>query len=254
MPADLAGRVALVTGAGRGVGFGIVEELVEAGASVALNDLHRDRALEAARQVDPGGRQVVPVAFDLTDLAAVQDGVVRAERELGRVDILVNNAGLPEGIDMGRFMESDPSIWHHWIDLNFYGSLYATYAVLPGMVRRHWGRIMQISSGVASRGILGGNSIYGGSKAAIEGALRHIAIEEARNGVSVNSIAPGLMTNTAGRQDPADTRPGTLGAVPMGMLCEPRWIGACVVWLSSEKAGFVTGQTIHVNGGTIQGR
>ncbi len=167
----------------------------------------------------------------------------------------MNNAGLPDsGYEMGSFRESDPGVWHLWIDLNIYGSLNMIWAVLPGMVERHWGRIIQISSGVGSRGILGGNSIYGGSKAGIEGALRHIAIEEARSGVSVNSIAPGLMQNAAYRQDPNDTRPGTLGAVPMGMLCDPRWVGACAVWLCSDKGGFVTGQTIHVNGGTIQGR
>src|SRR5260370_16301609 len=95
------------------------------------------------------------------------------------------------------------------------------WTLLPRLVQRKWGRIIQISSGVGSRGILGGNSIYGGSKAGIEGALRHIAIEEARNGVSVNSIAPGLMENAAYRQDPTDTRPGPLGAVPLGKLSDP---------------------------------
>jgi NAD(P)-dependent dehydrogenase (short-subunit alcohol dehydrogenase family) len=251
----LEGRVALVTGAGRGVGLGIAHELAEAGASLAINDLHAQRAAAGAEEIRSVGAKAASVAFDITDLNAVRKGVEEAEALLGPVDILINNAGLPDGgVEMGDFKDSDPSIWHLWIDLNIYGSLNMVWTVLPRMVKRRWGRIVQISSGVAARGILGGNSIYGGSKAGIDGALRHIAIEEARNGVTVNSIAPGLMTNAANRQDPNDTRPGTLGAVPMGKLCEPRWIGACAVWLCSESGGFVTGQTIHVNGGTIQGR
>lgn len=252
---ELEGRVALVTGAGRGVGLGIAQELAEAGAAIVVNDLHADRAEAGAAEVRAIGARAAAVAFDITDIDAVRRGVDQAAAELGSIDILVNNAGLPDsGFEMGSFRESDPSVWHLWIDLNLYGSLNMIWAVLGSMVDRKWGRIIQISSGVGSRGILGGNSIYGGSKAGIEGALRHIAIEEARNGVSVNSIAPGLMQNAAYRQDPNDTRPGTLGAVPMGKLCDPRWVGACAVWLSSEKGGFVTGQTIHVNGGTIHGR
>jgi NAD(P)-dependent dehydrogenase (short-subunit alcohol dehydrogenase family) len=233
----LEGRVALVTGSGRGVGLGIAKELAEAGAAIVVNDLHAERAEAGAAEVRALGARAAAVAFDITDLNAVRQGVDRAVAELGPVDILVNNAGLPDsGFEMGSFRESDPSVWHLWIDLNMYGSLNMIWAVLGSMVDRKWGRI------------------YGGSKAGIEGALRHIAIEEARNGVSVNSIAPGLMENAAYRQDPNDTRPGTLGAVPMGKLCDPRWVGACAVWLCSEKGGFVTGQTIHVNGGTIHGR
>jgi 3-oxoacyl-[acyl-carrier protein] reductase len=251
----LEGKVALVTGAGRGVGLGIAQELADAGADLVINDLHADRAESGAAEIRALGVRAVPVAFDITDLDSVRAGVEQAEAALGQVDILVNNAGLPDGgVEMGDFKDSDPGIWHLWIDLNLYGSLNMVWTVLPGMVKRRWGRIVQISSGVGSRGILGGNSIYGGSKAGIEGALRHIAIEEAKNGVSINSIAPGLMTNAAYRQDPNDTRPGTLGSVPMGKLCEPRWVGACAVWLCSEAGGFVTGQTIHVNGGTIHGR
>ncbi len=251
----IEGRVALVTGSGRGVGLGIAQELADAGATLVINDLHQDRAESGAAEIRSMGARAEAVAFDITDLAAVRRGVDEAEAKAGPIDILVNNAGLPDGgIEMGDFKDSDPSIWHLWIDLNMYGSLNMVWTVLPGMVKRKWGRIIQISSGVAARGILGGNSIYGGSKAGIDGALRHIAIEEAKNGVSINSIAPGLMTNAAYRQDPNDVRPGTLGGVPMGKLCEPRWVGACAVWLCSEPGGFVTGQTIHVNGGTVQGR
>jgi NAD(P)-dependent dehydrogenase (short-subunit alcohol dehydrogenase family) len=254
----LDGKVAVVTGAGRSVGLGIAQELAEAGASVAVNDLHPDRAKEAVGEVRSAGGKVIAAPFDVSKLDDVRAALAKIEKELGPVDIVVNNAGIPEEAGaLGRFKDSDPAIWHKWIDLNLFGSLYMIRTVLPGMVERGWGRIIQISSGSGSRGIPAGVSLYGAGKAGIEGALRHIAIEEAKSGVTFNSIALGLMANTAGNTQitaPGVAAPGTLAAVPMGRLGDPREIGACAVWLASDKAGFVTGQTIHVNGGTYQGR
>src|SRR5690349_13089425 len=113
----LDGRVALITGAGRGVGLGIAQELSEAGASVVINDLHPDRAEEGAAEIRAAGGRVTAAAFDISNLAGARAGVAAAEAQAGPIDILVNNAGLPDGaIEMGDFRDSDPSIWHHWID------------------------------------------------------------------------------------------------------------------------------------------
>jgi NAD(P)-dependent dehydrogenase (short-subunit alcohol dehydrogenase family) len=253
----LDGRVALVTGAARGVGLGIAQELAQAGASVAVNDLYPARALDAIREIRlAGGSWAIPVPFDVTDQEAVRKGVQQIESDLGPVDILVNNAGIPPDVAglVGPFKDSDPSFWHKFMDLNFYGSLYIIRTVLPGMVKRVWGRIIQISSLLGSQGVPIGLALYGGSKAGIEGVLRNIAIEEARSGVTVNSVALGLMENVAGGQDAAAKGPAWARDVPMGRAGTFREVGACVVWLCSEKAGWVTGQTIHLNGGQFSGR
>ena len=151
---QLDGKIARVTGAGRSVGLGIAQELAEAGASVAVNDLHPQRAEAALKEIQPAGGRVIAAPFDVTKLEAVQAGIARVERELGPIGILVNNAGIPEGIGAtGPFVESDPSQWHFNIDLNLYGSRYCIRTVLPGMAQRGWGRIIQISSGAGSRGV-----------------------------------------------------------------------------------------------------
>ena len=251
---QLDGKIALVTGAGRSVGLGIAQELAEAGASVAVNDLHPDRAEAARNQIKPAGGRVIAAAFDVASLAAVRAGVARVESQLGPIDILVNNAGIPEGIGAtGPFVDSDPAQWHHNIDLNLYGSMYCIRTVLPGMAQRKWGRVIQISSGAGSRGVPQ-VSIYSAAKAGIEGLLRSVAIEMAQSGVTLNAIALGLMANTAERIGDSAYLQRIFSTIPMGRLGQPREIGACVVWLASEKAVYVTGQTIHINGGTVHGR
>jgi len=251
---QLDGKIALVTGAGRSVGLGIAQELAEAGASVAVNDLHRERAEVAVGQINPAGGRLIAAPFDVANLEAVRSGIAHVEAELGPIDILVNNAGIPEGIGAtGPFVESDPSQWHHNIDLNLYGSMYCIRTVLPGMAKRKWGRIIQISSGAGSRGVPN-VSIYSAAKAGIEALLRSVAIEMAQSGVTLNAIALGLMANTAERTGDSAYLQRIFSSIPMGRLGDPREIGACVVWLASEKAGYVTGQTIHVNGGSVHGR
>src|SRR5579884_3415567 len=239
---DLDGRVAIVTGAGQSVGRGIAAALASAGAVVAVNDLHAERAEAVAEEITAGGDRAVAAPFDVTRLDEVRGGVSKVQQRFGRIDILVNNAGrVDDGrTRLGRFRDSDPALWHLWIDLNLYGSLYMIRSVLPGMVNRRFGRVIQISSGSGSRGIPSGVALYGAGKAAIEGAMRHIAIEEAQSGVTFNAIALGLMANTATKWEkasPGEVQPGTLAAVPIGRLGEPREVGACAVWLASDLAG-----------------
>lgn len=252
--AQLNGKIALVTGAGRSVGLGIAQELAEAGASVAVNDLHEERAHAALAQLDARGGRVIAAPFDVASLDSVREGVARIERELGPIDILVNNAGIPQGVGAtGPFIESDPAQWHFNIDLNLYGSMYCIRTVLPAMARRGWGRVIQISSGAGSRGVPN-VSIYSAAKAGIEGLLRSVAIEMARSGVTLNAIALGLMANTGERMSDSAYLQRIFSTIPMGRLGQPREVGACVVWLASDNAGYVTGQTIHINGGSVHGR
>ena len=261
MPLDMSldSRTALVTGAGKGSGEGIARVLAEQGAAVAVNDLHRDRAERVAAEITAAGGRAHPIAFDVCDAAAVGAGVAAIEAELGPVDVLVNNAGMPEGSTwktIGRhvpFKESTVEEWKVWLDLGAYGQMNCVRAVLAGMCERGWGRVIQISSGMASRGLPNNESLLGMSKAAIEGLLRNVAIEVARDGVTVNTIALGLMANAGDHADPAVVE-RTLDRVPIGRAGEFREAGAAVAWLASVESAFITGQTIHVNGGSFQGR
>jgi NAD(P)-dependent dehydrogenase (short-subunit alcohol dehydrogenase family) len=251
---QLDGKIALVTGAGRSVGLGIAQQVAEAGASVAVNDLHRERAAAALKEIKPAGGKLIAAPFDVASLEAVRAGIAQVEKELGPIDILINNAGIPEGIGAtGPFVDSVPAAWHFNIDLNLYGSMYCIRTVLPGMAARGWGRIIQISSGAGSRGVAN-VSIYSAAKAGIEGLLRSVAIEMAQTGVTLNAIALGLMANTGERMGDSPMLQRIFGTIPMGRLGQPREIGACAVWLASEQAAYVTGQTIHINGGSVHGR
>jgi NAD(P)-dependent dehydrogenase (short-subunit alcohol dehydrogenase family) len=252
------GRVALVTGAGPNNGHAIAQALAESGADVAVSDLTAAHSEAGAGLVAATGRRSLAVPFDITDLEAVRAGVALVEQELGPIDILVNNAGTIErregrsGGQMGLFVDSDPAVWHRWIDLNVYGSLHCIHAVLRGMTERGWGRVVQISSGAGARGLPSGHSTYGAGKAAIEAAIRHIAIENAKLGVTLNSIAVGPLAMPGAASNPA--LEAIRASIPVGRKGRPEEIAGTVVWLASELGGWTTGQTIHVNGGIYQGR
>ena len=248
---DLTGRVALVTGAGQGVGVGIAEALAARGASVAVNDLDAERAERTVGVLVDSGATVCAVPFDVTDRAAVEAGVVHAESALGGpVDILVNNAGIPAGMSLSPFRQLDPADWSRYVDLNLYGSMHCIRAVLDGMCERGWGRIVQISSGAGHTGTRLGISLYGASKSAIEGLVRHVSQEVARDGVTVNTLALGLMSPRPDDADDLDPALASLARqVPVGRLGRPDDVGPAVVYLVSAEASWITGQTIDLNGG-----
>jgi 3-oxoacyl-[acyl-carrier protein] reductase len=255
---DLTGKIALVTGAGPNNGRAIAEALGTAGATVVASDLNAQHAEDTAAAARRAGGSATAVPFDITDLDAVQRGVRRIEKELGPVDILVQNAGLPSpqpgqtGGHLGQFKDSDPGLWPRWIDINLYGSMNCIWMVLASMVDRGWGRIVQISSASGSRGLPTGGSVYGASKAGIEGLLRHVAMEVAESGVRVNSLALGSI-DTPGRPENDETRL-TFRRIPVHRRGRPDEVAGAVMWLCSDAGDYVTGQTVHVNGGTVHGR
>lgn len=244
---DLTTRVALVTGAGQGVGAGIARMLVRQGAAVAVNDLHAERAQDTVAALRAAGGTAHAIAFDVTDAAAVVDGVRRAETALGPIDVLVNNAGVPEGMEVSPFRDLDPSAWRKYVDLNLYGVLNCTKAVIDGMCARRFGRVITISSGAGQIGVRLGIALYGAGKGGAIAFMRHLAMEVARDGVTANTLALGLMSNQAGTPE---TTP-LAGSVPVGRLGTPDEVGAAVVYLASSEAGWVTGQTIGLNGGSV---
>jgi NAD(P)-dependent dehydrogenase (short-subunit alcohol dehydrogenase family) len=235
---DLSGRVALVTGAGQGVGVGIAAILARQGAKVAVNDLFADRAGETASRI--GG---LAFPFDVTDFDAVRAGVARIESELGAVDILVNNAGIPAaGFPQVDFKDSDPDLWHRFVDLNLYGVMHCTHATLSGMCERGWGRVITVASDAGRVGAAIRVSLYGASKAAAIGLMKHVAYEVGPMGVTWNALSLGVMTGVPEVMARAN-------AIPR--LGQPAEVGYMAAFLASDEAAWITGQVIPVNGGAV---
>ncbi|MGY1814090.1 SDR family NAD(P)-dependent oxidoreductase [Blastococcus sp. SYSU D00820] len=250
----LPGRTALVTGAGRGVGEGIARALAAAGATVAVNDLHADRAEWVAADIAAAGGTARAMPFDVTDDAAVTAAVDGVVREHGALDVLVHNAGIPDGgSTMARFGDLPPAAWRQQIELNLVATMRLVQAVLPHQVARGWGRIVHISSGASSRGLALGVGAYGAAKAGSESLMRHLAVEYGPDGITANSLALGLMAGVGGGE-PSPLLARLIESVPVRRLGTGDDVGAAVVWLCTEGGGLVNGQVVHLNGGTVFGR
>jgi 3-oxoacyl-[acyl-carrier protein] reductase len=245
---DLTGKVALVTGAGQGVGAGICEVLAQQGAAIAVNDLHGERAQQTVESVARDGGRATAVPFDVTDRAAVDAGIAAIEADLGPVDILINNAGIPETMAAIKFVDLDPDAWNPYIDVNLYGVLNCSKAVVGGMCERGWGRIITISSGAGVVGLNIGVALYAAGKGAAIAFMRHLAMETARKGVTANSLALGLMHKE--RTDRSVT--GAMEKqIPVGRLGTGLDIGYLCAYVASREASWLTGQTININGGSV---
>jgi NAD(P)-dependent dehydrogenase (short-subunit alcohol dehydrogenase family) len=245
---DLSSRVALVTGAGQNVGAGIATLLAAQGATVGVNDLRVERARAVAASIVASGGRATDVAFDVTDHQAVVEAIGQFEADVGPVDILVNNAGNGGAQPMVpvQFRQSHPSAWRPAIDVNLFGVLNCCHAVIGGMQDREWGRVVTIASGAGMVGLKIGVSAYGAGKGGSIGFMRHLAVESAPFGVTANTLALGLMpvpnptvTESLRRQ------------IPVGRVGRPEDVGALCVYLASDEAAWMTGQTIHLNGGAV---
>jgi 3-oxoacyl-[acyl-carrier protein] reductase len=244
---DLTGRTALVTGAGQGVGAGIACALAGQGARVAVNDLYEERAHTTAQAIEAEGGSALAIGFDVCDYAAVKTGLAKLEAELGPLDVLVNNAGVPPGMSVQQFRETNPDQWRPYIELNTYGVMNCTHVAVEGMCQRGHGRIITISSGAGTVGIPLGITAYGAGKGGGLAFMRHLAMEVAGNGVTANSIAIGMIDN---HSDPSVTAHMAQN-VPVGALGQPHDIAALVVYLASDEAAWMTGQTLQLNGGNV---
>ena len=239
---DLSGKAALVTGASGGIGGAIARALHAQGAAVALSGT-RQEALEALAGALGERAHVLPC--DLGDPAATTALPGRAEAALGSLDILVNNAGLTRDNLAMRMKDED---WDRVLAVNLSAGFRLARASLRGMMKRRWGRILGIASIV---GVTGnpGQANYAASKAGMIGMSKALAQEVASRGITVNCIAPGFIETAMTDALAGAQQDKLLAAVPAGRLGTPAEIGAAAVFLASEEAAYVTGQTLHVNGG-----
>ena len=240
---DLTGKTALVTGATGGIGAAIAKALHKAGATVAISGT-RAQVLEELK-AELGGERVHVLACNLSDPAAVEKLVPAAEAAMGGLDILVNNAGITrDGLAM-RMKDED---WSAVIDVNLTASFRLARAAMRGMMKKRWGRIVNITSVV---GVTGnpGQANYVASKAGVIGLTKSLAQELAARSVTVNAVAPGFIATPMTDVLNDKQKESILGRVPAGKLGSPEDIAAAVLYLASEEAGYVTGQTLHVNGG-----
>lgn len=241
---DFTDKVVLITGSGRGVGAGIARALAKQGATLAINDFFAERADEMVAELQADGHPAVSVPFDVTDMASVSAGIAKIEAAFSSVDVLINNVGtLPHGMYPTPFVESPPELWEQHIDNNLYGTLNCTRCVIEGMKAKGWGRIIAISSDAGRVGHFG-SVVYGAAKAGMEGAMRSLAIEHGRHGITANSIVLGLI-NTV----PEEFSKGSEKHYATKRIGTPEDVAAASVYLASEEASWVTGHSLVVNGG-----
>ena len=247
MPLPLADRVALVTGASSGIGKAIALHLADLGAHVVVN--YKTSAPEAeavAEEIRRLGRRAVAIAADVTQRAAVSAMVAEAESALGPIEILINNVG--GLIERRPFAEFDDALWDAILDLNLRSAYICTQAVLPGMVARQSGQIVNISSIAAETGGPGGSTLYAAAKGAMNTLTIGLSRELAEHGIRVNAVSPGLI-DTPFHLGAERTFRDRIAAIPMGRMGEPAEVARVVGFVVSERAGFVTGQVLTVAGG-----
>jgi 2-hydroxycyclohexanecarboxyl-CoA dehydrogenase len=238
--------VALVTGGARGIGEAIVRALAQDGHQVVVADILDEAAAQTADAVDG-----LAVHLDVTDTTSVDHAVSEAQAELGPIGILVNNAGWDE---FRPFLETTEQFWDRVIDINFKGCLRVTHRVVPGMIEAGYGRVVNIGSDAARVGS-SLEAVYSGAKGAVVSFTKTLAREIARHGLTANAVCPGP-TETAMLQqmldaggDSARVAESLRRAVPMRRLAQPQDIAGAVAFLASDRAAFITGQTLSVSGG-----
>ena len=239
---DLTGKRALITGASGGIGGAVAEALHTAGATVALSGTREAPLAELAAKL---GERAFVVTANLGDPTAVEALPKAAAEAMGGIDVLVNNAGITRD---NLFMRMSDDEWAQVIDVNLTSSFRLMRGVLRGMMKARWGRIVNITSVVGTTGNPG-QANYAAAKAGLVGMSKSLAYEVASRGITVNCVAPGFIATAMTDKMNDDQKGKILTQIPAGTMGAPTDIAAAVLYLSSPEAGYVTGATLHVNGG-----
>ena len=244
----LVDQVAVITGGARGIGLGIATVLAGEGAHVVLADVDRAAAEDAAASLAASGLAAEGAAVDVTDRASVDALAARVVASHGRIDILAANAGIYPST---AFAAIDDAIWDRVMAINVKGALHAAQACLPAMLARGYGRIVLTSSITGPITGQAGFAHYGASKAAMLGLMRSLAVEVAGGGITVNAVMPGNVATPGLADTSEEHRDRMLAAIPMGRFGTPADVGFAVRFLAAPEAGYVTGQTLVVDGGQV---
>ena len=241
----LTGRYAVVTGAAKGIGRAIAERFLEDDvAGVALFDMDEELVAATAKELDPTGKKILAIRCNVADQENVQQAMAAVTEKFGRIDILVNNAGITRDAMFHKMTDAQAKMV---MDVNFFGTFYCCQAVIAGMREREYGKIINISSTSAFGNI--GQTNYSASKAAIDGFTRTLALESARKGITVNSIAPGMIETDILKTIPADIMAQKIKNVPANRLGQPSEIASVASFLTSDDSSWVTGNCILACGG-----
>ena len=249
MTSDFAGRVAIVTGAGRGMGWAVAARLAAGGAKLVVNDLDADSAERAAGALQESGAEALATPGDVTSSADVARMVASALGRFGRIDVLINNAGILRPTPVFDIEEEE---WDMVVNGNLKSTYLCSRAVLPAMRDQGWGRIVNFSSTAGKNVSTVGGAHYTASKAAILGFTRHLAKEEAAHGITVNAVCPGLIDTEMVRSTISKERTAAYASsFPIARLGEPYEVAELVAFLASDKAAYITGASLDINGGDL---
>jgi 3-oxoacyl-[acyl-carrier protein] reductase len=242
---DLEGKVALVTGSAQGIGRAIALNLAQGGARIVLTDMRESKLDEVVKEIEAQGGKAIRFVVDVTDREAVRKVVDQALETWEKIDILVNNAGITRDSLVMRMKVED---WQAVLKTNLDGAFYCIQAVLPGMVRQRYGRIVSIASVVAQAGNVG-QANYISSKAGIIGLTKGVAAEVARRNITVNAVAPGFIATPMTENLPPEIKEKMLSIIPIGRMGTDAEIATGVRFLASEEARYITGHVLNINGG-----
>ena len=245
-----AGRVALVTGAGRGIGRAVAAAFAREKASVVLNDVGPEEKLQAvARELSAAtGAKIVAIAADVKRYDEVQEMIRQVDRDFGRLDILVNNAGIIRRGSIETVTEKD---WDDVMAVNLKGAFTCCKAATDIMVRQKYGKIVNVSSVAGKTGDITSAPGYGPSKAGMDALTKTLARQLAHYGINVNGVAPHAIETEMSAEWPPEKRKAIIEAIPLKRLGRPEDVAEAVLFLASDKAAFITGEILDVNGGFI---
>ena len=243
---SLEGQIAIITGGARGIGKGICEVFCKAGATVALWDV-LDEGTQTADQIEKDGGSIFFQKVDITNKSSVEEAVSKIISVHGKIDILINNAGV---IRDRSFMKMSEEEWNTVININLTGMFIVTKAVFPIMKEAGYGRIISASSINAFQGAFG-QANYSATKAGISGFTRALCKEGGKYGITVNAVAPGFIKSLMSDSMPEEIIKSGIAQIPVGRIGTPEDMGYTYLFLASKEAGFISGITLHANGGAM---